>query len=186
MVQSQPQQVLSQLHALLDTVSLDAYGELDGSAQAEAATSLMRLEARVRAHQLAATRAVHASGEARKQGATSTGSLLAGSFGGDRRSADGAVKQAEKLAAASQTNQALARGELSVGQADLIVKTLETLPGEVTESQREACETQLLCDAPSMDLKQLARRADRIADVFAPDQVDAIENDIVEAREKKA
>ncbi|WP_187271893.1 HNH endonuclease signature motif containing protein [Aeromicrobium terrae] len=186
MVQSQPQQVLSQLHALLDSVPLDAYSGLAGVELAEVATSLMRLGARVKAHELAATRAVETSGEARRQGATSTGSLLAGSFGGDRRSADRAVKQAEAIAAASQTNQALAQGEVSVGQADLIVRTLRNLPESVTASQREACETQLLCDAPRMDLKQLARRADRISEVFAPDEVDAVENGIVADREKAA
>lgn len=186
MVQSQPQHVLSQLHALLDSMPLESYSGLEGPELTELAASLMRLGARVKAHELAATRAVEASGEARRQGATSTGSLLAGSFGGDRRSADRAVKQAEAIASASQTNQALAQGEVSVGQADLIVRTLRNLPGSVTESQREACETQLLCDAPTMDLKALSRRADRISEVFAPESVDEVENGIVADREQRA
>lgn len=178
--------ILAGMHRLLDSLPLDAYEGLEGPARAKAATSLMRLEARVKAHQLAATKAVSTSGEARRQGATSTGSLLAGSFGGDRQAADRAVKQAEKLASASQTQHALARGVISVKQADLITRTLANLPGEVTEAQWEACETQLLCDAPTLDLKALSRRADRIADVFAPDEVDEIENDTVELREKAA
>ncbi len=186
MVQSQPQQVLADLHALLDRLPIAAHGELSGEQAAAVAEGFARLGARARAHELAATATVHASGEARRQGATSTGSMLAGQFGGDRRAADGAVKKAEKLAKATGTQQALADGRISMPQADLITKTLEGLPESVTLDQREACETQLLCDAPAMDLKQLSRRADRIAEVFAPDQVDEIENQTIEAREKAA
>jgi hypothetical protein len=178
--------VLAGMHRLLDSLPLGAYEELHGPALGAATTSLMRLEARVKGHQLAATRAVHASGEARRQGATSTGSMLAGEFGGDRRAADRSVQQADRLAKASQSQQALAEGQISIKQAELITRTLENLPAQVTDGQREACETQLLCDAPTMDLPALSRRADRIADVFAPDQVDEIENDIVEQREKAA
>jgi hypothetical protein len=186
MVQSQAQQVLAGLHALLDQLPIASHEELTGAQAAAVAEGFARLGARAKAHELAATATVAASGEARKQGATSTGSLLAGGFGGDRRSADGAVKKAEKLAKATATQQALAAGKISMAQADLITRTLENLPDEVTVDQRLACETQLLCDAPTMDLKQLSRRADRIADVFAPDQVDEIENDTIEAREKAA
>ena len=178
--------VLAEFHRLLDSLSLDAYEGLDGPARAEAVTSLMRLECRVKAHQLAATRAVHSSGEARRQGATSTGSLLASGFGGDRKAADRSVQQAERLAKASQSQQALAEGQISIKQAELITRTLENLPVQVTDAQREACETQLLCDAPTMDLRALSRRADRIADVFAPDHVDEIENATIEQREKAA
>ncbi len=185
-VDDSPAGVLAAVHELLDSLSVLAFEHGTGAERAEVAQSCMRLSARARAFELAATRAVHGSGEARRQGATSTGSLLAGGFGGDRRAADQSVLQAERLASASQTQQALAHGAISVKQSELITRTLERLPAEVTEVQREACETQLLCDAPTMDLKALGRRADRIADVFAPDRVDAIENDTVEQREKKA
>ena len=174
------------MHDLLDSLPVEAFEHGSGAELAAVAESCMRLSARARAFELAATRAVHQSGEARRQGATSTGSLLAGSFGGDRRAADRSVQQAERLASASQTQQALAKGHISVRQADLISRSLDDLPPTVTEGEREACETQLLCDAPTMDMKQLSRRADRIADVFAPDQVDEIENDTVERREKAA
>ena len=180
-VDAPPSVVLAAVHELLDSLSIEAFQHGTGAEQAAVAQSCMRLSARAKAFELAATRAVHESGEARRQGATSTGSLLAGEFGGDRKAADRSVKQAEQLAKATQTQQALAKGQISMAQAELITKTLEHLPESVTESQREACETQLLCDAPTMDLKQLSRRADRIADVFAPDDVDEIENETVEA-----
>jgi hypothetical protein len=186
MVQSQPQQVVEALHALLDSVPIEAYEGLSGPEAAVVAERLARLGSRVKAHELAAISTVESSGEARRQGATSTGSLLAGSFGGDRRRADGDVKRAKKVAQVSQTQSALAAGQITVAQADLIARTLESLPTTVTEHQREACETQLLCDAPRMDLKQLSRRADRISEVFAPETVDEVENGIVADREQKA
>jgi hypothetical protein len=181
-----PATVLAAVHELLDSLPIEAFEHGTGAEQAAVAASCMRLSARARAFELAATRAVHLSGEARRQGATSTDSLLAGSFGGDRRAAARSVQQAEVLASASQTQEALAKGRISVRQAELISRSLDGLSPTVTEGEREACETQLLCDAPTMDLKQLGRRADRIADVFAPDQVDKIENDTVQHREKAA
>ena len=183
-MEKSPQQVLANLHAQLDELPLEAYERLSGQEAAVAARSLMRLSARVEAHQLASARAVEASGEARRQGATSTGSLLASGFGGDRRAGDRMVQQADRFATATKTQEALGRGEVSVSQAELIAKTLDGLPATVTVDQREACETQLLCDAPQMDLKSLARRADRISEVFAPESVDAVENQMVEDREK--
>lgn len=185
-IESPPSVTLTAVHDLLDSLSVESFETGTGAEQAEVAKSCMRLSARAKAFELAAARAVHASGEARRQGASSTGSLLAGSFGGDRMAADRSIKQAESLANAAQTQEALARGTVSVKQAELITRTLEQLPVDLTASQREACETQLLCDAPAMDLKALSRRADRIANVFAPEQVDEIENDIVERREKAA
>ena len=185
-IEAPPAVVLAAVHELLDGLPIAAHAELSGVEAAAVAEGFARLGARARAHELAATATVAASGEARRQGASSTGSLLSGKFGGDRRSADGAVKKAKKLAEATATQAALAKGEISTAQADLITKTLDALPESVTVDQRLACETQLLCDAPTMDLKQLSRRADRIADVFAPDQVDDIENDTIEAREKAA
>ena len=185
-VDAPPSVVLAAVHELLDSLSIEAFQHGTGAEQAAVAQSCMRLSARAKAFELAATRAVHESGEARRQGATSTGSLLAGEFGGDRKAADRSVKQAEKLASASQAQEALAKGQISVAQAELITRTLDGLPGTVTAGQREACETQLLCDAPTMDLKALSRRADRIADVFAPDDVDEIENETVELRERAA
>lgn len=86
------------------------------------------------------------------------------------------------MEAASQTQEALGRGEVTLAQAELIARTVKDLPGDPTPEQREACETQLLCDAPQLTFKDLTRRADRISEVFAPEQVDAHENEILERR----
>ena len=73
-----------------------------------------------------------------------------------------------------------------MGQAELIARTLKNLPGDPSAADREACETQLLGDAPRLSLKDLARRADRISEVFAPESVDEHEDTILGDREAEA
>ncbi|AXT84098.1 hypothetical protein C6I20_02065 [Aeromicrobium sp. A1-2] len=63
------------------------------------------------------------------------------------------------------------------------LSTYDELP---VNEQIAACETQLLDDAQTMTLKGLSRRADRITDTFAPDDVDAHEDAILENRETAA
>ncbi|MGA9101482.1 DUF222 domain-containing protein [Aeromicrobium sp.] len=182
MAQSPAQQVVTGLHALLDSLPLSAYEAMSTAEQVAVAEGLARVKARVAGHELACAQAMEVSRAAREHGATSTGALLAGAFGGDRREADRLVRTAETVGRASQTRDALADGRVSVKQAEVIARRLP----EVPEEHRDAAEAQLLCDAERLDLKTLERRADRIAEVYAPEQVDEIENDLVAAREKAA
>ncbi len=143
------------------------------------------------AYKLAAVAAVESSGEARRQGATSTASMLSNDFGGDRRGACGTVRRAKKIEQTPQSHEAMAQGRLSAKQARVIEKALDLLPDDTSDSAREACETQLVEDAPRMDLRQLQRQADRIIGSFLADcdedtAVDAAENTIVEERERRA
>ncbi len=143
------------------------------------------------AYKLAAVRAVEQSGEARRQGATSTASLLACDFGGDHRGSRNTVRQAQKIEQTPQSHEAMAQGRLSQRQAKVIEKALDLLPEETPKNAREACETQLVEDAPRMDLRQFQRQADRIIGSFLADcdentAVDAAENTIVEERERRA
>jgi hypothetical protein len=179
-------QSLTAMHDALDAVPLDSYAALSSSERAAACESLMRLEARVKAHQMAAARSAHASGTAREMGASSTGQMLANSFGGDRRAGDRLLHQAERVSKAPATESALAKGVISTAQADVIASTIDQLPDDVTPEQKQACEDTLIGEAPRLSLKDLRRRADRIADVFAPDQVDAIESETLAEREKRA
>jgi hypothetical protein len=112
--------------------------------------------------------------------------MLANGFGGDPAAAKRLLNQAHKLEPVSTTQDALARGEISLAQAELIADKIKNLPGDPTPEQREACETQLLCDAEKLSLKDLSRKADRITETFAPDQVDAHENEILVKREEQA
>lgn len=172
--------------AVLDAIPLASYAGLAPAEIVAACEALGRLESRVKAHQLAAARALETSEAANTLGATSTGALLANTFGGDPAAAKRMLGQAARLETAAQTQEALGRGEVTLAQAELIARTVKDLPGEPTPEQREACESQLLCDAPRLTFKDLSRRADRITEVFAPTLVDVYENDILERREAAA
>lgn len=172
--------------AVLDRTPLDSYFRMTPAEQIAACEALGRLEARVKAHQFAAARAADASKAADTVGATSTGAMLANSFGGDAWAAAKLLKQAKKLEAVSATQDALGRGEVSLAQAELIADKVKHLLGDPTEAQREGCETQLLDDAKRLSLKDLSRKADRISETFAPDQVDSHENETLAQREQTA
>jgi len=183
---TQPARGLAVVVDALDAVRLDSYEQLTAQEQIAACGALARLESRVKAHQIAAARAAERSKAADAVGATSTGAMLAQGFGGDPVAASRLLKQARKLEPVSATQDALARGEITMAQAELIADKLSDLPGHPTPAEREGCETQLLCDAQKLTLKDLSRRADRITETFAPDQVDAHENEILIKREQKA
>ena len=131
--------------------------------------------------------AVDKTGAAKSQGAASTADLMASAFGGDRFEANRLLNTAKTLAeSASVTQEAMARGELAMGQAQVIAKTMDGLPAELSAAQREAAESRLIGDAKRLTLKDLRRRADRIADVFAPDRADQIEQQTLVERERAA
>src|SRR5215212_3408905 len=177
---------LADVARALDGIGLDTYDRMSAREQIAACEALGRLESRVKAHQLAAAAAADRSEAASTIGATSTGAMIANGFGGDPGAAARLLKQAKKIENLSATQRALARGEVSLAQAELIADKVTDLPGEPTEAQREGCETQLLDDAKKLSLKDLSRRADRITETFAPDDVDAHENEILVKREERA
>ena len=172
--------------AALRAVPLDSYAGLAPDEIVAECEALGRLGSQVKAHQLAAARALETSKAAAALGATSTPALLANTFGGDPTAAKRTLAQAARMEAASQTQEALSRGEVTMAQAELIARIVKDLPGDPTPEQREACETQLLDDAPKLTFKDLSRRADRITEVFAPEKVDSYENDILVKREERA
>ncbi len=148
---------------------------------------LMRADARLKAQQIAGTRVLETSGLARAEGASSTGAMLASSFGGDRHNGDQMVRMGRALEAAPQTEDALAGGRIDTNQAAIIASAVAGLPPETTPEQKQACEDTLLGDADRFTLKDLRRRADRITDQFKTrDEVDEIENRSLERRERDA
>ncbi len=148
---------------------------------------LMRAGARIQAHQIAGTRVLDASGLAKAEGASSTGAMLANTFGGDRRTGDQLVRMGKVFEAAPQTESAMAAGNIDSNQAAVIASAVADLPPETTPEQRQACEDTLIGDADRLTLKDLRRRALRITDQFKPrDEVDKIENTTLEQRERDA
>lgn len=100
---------VEQIEAALDRMPLSGWDDLIPAQVRDLVERLMRVEARVKAHQLAGARVLDESGLARSQGATSTGAMLAGAFGGDRRAGDQMVRMGNTLQSATRTGDALAR-----------------------------------------------------------------------------
>lgn len=184
--ESHVETVWAQVGQLLNSIPLDAYSSLAPTAQVRSSGNIHRVAAQVAAHAMASTRAMNQSEAARAHGAATTGALLANTFGGDRRASDRLVHQAERMADAPATERALGQGLISAGQADVIAGTVAGLPKDLPAKDRQACEDTLIAVAPTLSIKDLRRRADRIADVYAPDEVDRIENQTLEEREKAA
>ncbi|MDO9380775.1 MAG: DUF222 domain-containing protein [Nocardioidaceae bacterium] len=146
-----------------------------------------RVNSRVAAHAMAATRSVDRSGAARKAGSSSTGSLLASQFGGDRHAAARDVHLGRALERATLTEQALADGLISKEQARLIARTIAGLPDDIPAETRATCERALIEDAQTLTWRDLQYCADRISDLFRPvEDVDADEGRAVQDRERLA
>ncbi|MFY0407096.1 DUF222 domain-containing protein [Solicola sp. PLA-1-18] len=179
--------VLAAVESALADGDLSVYDGLSVEDATQLAARWNRVGAQVSAHATAATRAVHHSGAAEKAGATSTGSLLASQFGGDRSAAARDVHLGEDLEKASTTENALAKGQVTKEQARLIARTVTRLPDDVPAATRQKCEQALIDDARTLTMRDLQHRADRITDVFKPaPEVDADEGRIVRDRERIA
>jgi hypothetical protein len=178
---------VEQIEDALDRMPLGAWDGLEPLEVRSLVERLMRVEARLKAQQLAGTRALDASGLAKAEGASSTGAMLAGSFGGDRRAGDQMVFMGKALQSASRTEDALARGEIGPSQAAIIASAIGDLPEDTTPEQKQACEDTLIGDAGRFTLKDLRNRSLRITDQFKPaPEVDQIENRTLERQEKDA
>lgn len=148
---------------------------------------MMRVDARLKAQQIAGTRVLESSGLAKAEGASSTGAMLASTFGGDRRNGDQMVRMGRTLEAAPQTEDAFAGGRIDTNQAAIIAAAVAGLPPETTPEQRQVCEDTLIGDADRFTLTDLRRRAERITDQFKTrDEVDQVENRSLERRERDA
>ena len=173
----------SALHRVLDDMGVGSWDGLDDAAVRVLVADLSRVQARVQAQQLRGTARLDASGAARRAGRTSTGDLLAVDFGGDRTGADAFVRASRQVKAESPTQAALAAGDISFAQAQVIGRALAGVP----DDKRELAEAVLLREAQTLSLKDLRRRADRVADTYAPvDEADAAENETIQERERRA
>lgn len=175
------------IECALDRMPIGAWDGLEPSEVKSLVERLMRVEARVKAHQMAGARVLEKTDVAKKEGARSTGAMLAGAFGGDQSAGDRAVKAARTLEASPATEEALAAGDLSQPQADIIASAIKGLPDNTTPQDKQTCEDTLIGDAAKYSLKDLKSRSKRITDQFKPEpEVDKIENDNLEDTEKKA
>ncbi|KQP78309.1 hypothetical protein ASF37_06995 [Aeromicrobium sp. Leaf289] len=184
------------LHALLDTVPTAAWDGLDPAEVRRLLAEIGRAEARLSAHKMAAARVLEkarraaANGDGPRPGTgTSTGATISIDFGGDRSGADALVNTAERIEEQTTlTEAALAAGEITMKQADILSRALAKLPEDVTSEQRLMCEKTLLKDAQKLTLKDLRRRAARITETYRKtvDEVDADEDELLRKKEEAA
>ncbi|WP_165570487.1 HNH endonuclease signature motif containing protein [Aeromicrobium sp. IC_218] len=174
---------LDEVERALDAADPTVYLQQSPTQARQTAMRIQRLQARLAAHSAAAVRAVDALVPVGLGGSTGTADLLARDFGRDRRAAGRQVRLAQSLGERTTTERALAEGLISEAQAVVIVNALRWVPAE----HEERCEQTLIAAAQMLSAKDLARRARRIADVYAPKpEVDQIENDALEAQEQRA
>ncbi len=173
----------AELHRVIDSIPSGAWESLDAHATRAVVADLSRVQARVQAQQLRGAARLEAAGAAKAAGATSTGDLLAGDFGGDRRAADRFVRASKQVGSASATQAALDAGEVSLAQAEIVGRALAGVP----DDKRALAEAALIRDARKLSLQDLRRRADRVADTYKPaDEADAAENETIQERERRA
>lgn len=179
---------LDALEGVLDTMSTDAYADLDVTTLRCVVDRVRRAKARLAAHELAAVRELDTHRAAAANGKKPrTGDELANSFGRDRQESNRAVRNAKNLQAARKTEQALAAGEIAEGQAAVVAGAIAGLDDSVTDEQRDACEAALIEDAKRMPIGDLRRRALRATDAFKPKpEAAADEDEALRARERRA
>jgi hypothetical protein len=189
------------LHALLDQTPTSAWDGIDPAEVRRLIAEIGRAEARLSAHKMAAARVLE---KARKANAdannsprgnagggtgTSIGATISLDFGGDRPGADALVNTANRIEEQTTlTEAALAAGDISAKQADLISRALANLPNDVTDEQKLLCEKTLLEDAHRLTLKDLRDRARRITEVYKKrgEDVDADEDELLRKKEAEA
>jgi hypothetical protein len=148
---------------------------------------MARLKARLSGRELSYLRVVDEADLAKSSGATSTGSLISGDFGGDQATCTRQVKTARNLMVATLTEKALESGEISFDNAELIAKTMADLPGSLDDLTRVRVEKRLLGDAKRLSLPDLRKRVLRVADLYAPrEEADLDENTRLRRQEARA
>ncbi|MET0931195.1 MAG: DUF222 domain-containing protein [Aeromicrobium sp.] len=174
---------LDALEAVIDSMSLDAYADLDPTTLRSVVDRTRRAKARLGAHELAAVRELDAS----RGGKARTGDELARSFGKDQAEGSRTVRTAKALGGAHKTEEALAAGELAEPQAAIIAGAVSGLGDDVTAEQRDACEEALIAAAKKLPIKDLRQRALRATDAFKPKEEAAHDEDeALKARERRA
>lgn len=124
---------------------------------------------------------------AKSEGAASTADLLSSNLGGDRAECSRNVRTANAISK-TLSEAAMAKGLITIAQAEVIVRTLAGLPSSVTQLQKLGCEEALIEASQKLTLKDLRRRADRISDIFAADKetADKAEQKTLADREREA
>ncbi|MFL6090634.1 MAG: DUF222 domain-containing protein [Aeromicrobium sp.] len=178
---------LAWLDAVEAALNLPDDADVPTEASRRAIERISRVEARLAARKLPHLRNLEAAELAKHSGATSTGSLISGDFGGDQVTCSRQVRAAQNLKVATLTEKALEAGEITFDKAEVIARTMAGLPESLDELTRTRVEKHLLIDAKLYSLPQLRRRVLRVADLYAPrDEADLDEDAKLRRQEAQA
>jgi hypothetical protein len=152
------------------------------------AAALVRLaRAEERLHELRLRVLACADDVALEAGARSPGAWLAHQTRSDRGEAMAAERLAEALTMRwRQVRSALTAGEVTRGQARVIVQALDELPDDLDPELRLKAEAHLLAEAGHFDPPRLRVLGRKVLEVLAPDLAEEEERRRLEAEERAA
>jgi hypothetical protein len=176
---------VEEMRAAVD-VPLDVDSLTTGQAR-QVMRDIAGFEARIASRKLALARRLEADQVAKSAGASSTGALIAGDFGGDRSAGDRLVRTAKNLQTATQTDAALSAGQISLEQAEIVSRAVAGLPSGLSQAVRDTVERRLISDAKLFTLPHLRKRVLRVADIYADKATaDRDENESLTVQEARA
>jgi hypothetical protein len=176
---------VSGIDALLDEVGSVDPAYMRTTEKESALRDLSRLAARLDSLRL---RVVAAAGDvASDHGARDVAAWLGAEVNADRSVARRELRLASALDIRwTQVREALARGDLSVAQAEVVVQALETLPGDVGAEVRDLAQKHLVAQAAEFGPRELRILGRRVLDVVAPEIGEEHERRLLEAEERRA
>ncbi|MFL6088676.1 MAG: hypothetical protein ACJ71Z_00865, partial [Aeromicrobium sp.] len=118
-----PAPELAWLDAVEAALDVPQHPCLSPATSRRAIERISRVEARLAARKLPHLRNLEAAELAKHSGATSTGSLISGDFGGDQATCSRQVRAAQNLKVATLTEKALEAGEITFDKAEVIART---------------------------------------------------------------
>ena len=176
----------ARVHDELDSVADASVWSMDPDETAQTLTALARAEAKL--VELKARVAAHADDLhlGREVGASSAAAWLAYQTKATPAAAGGAVRLGRDLEAHPATRDALAKGELHVEQARVVIRWVDRLPDTVPAEKVVEAEAHLLALAREHDAAVLNGMGKHLFEVIAPDQADAHEAALLEREEAAA
>ena len=176
----------ARVHDELDSVADASVWSMDPDETAQTLTALARAEAKL--VELKARVAAHADDLhlGHDTGASSAAAWLAHQTKTTRAAAGGAVRLGRDLEAHPATRDALAKGELHVEQARVVIRWVDRLPDTVPAEKVVEAEAHLLGLARDHDATVLNQMGRHLFEVIAPDEADAHEAALLEREEAAA
>ncbi|WP_051551448.1 HNH endonuclease signature motif containing protein [Nocardioides sp. URHA0020] len=179
-------QATAQMRGIADGLVEASVWSMSASEAASTLVELTRLEAQV--VELKTRVAAHADEVqvGTETGATSTSNWYAHQTRETRSAAYRTVRRGYDLGIYDRVRSALARGDLRLEQADVIIRSVKALPEGLDPELLIKAEEHLVTAAEEHDAKRLTILGRRLLEVIAPDLADQHESDLLEREEAKA